>query len=320
MLKKVVLTRKLPLDITPYLPNLRIDANQSSEQLPLLRLRQMMSDADAIISSSSDIIDKTLMDSAPKLKVIANYSTNYTNIDIDYARKKGIVVCASDNVITQNTAEMIFALAMATAKRIAYEDRVARNNINTEKNHDNPKPISFYKKTLGILGMDNIGQAVAKIGTGFSMEVIYNDIRHNNQSELLLGTTFANFNEILEWSDFIIISTMFDDFINEKITAAHFKRMKKSAIIVSLGSNKIMSSKDFINALEKNIIAGAGVDICDFTPQEVEMLKTFDNVTLTKTNHSGSSQSIWVDMAKLCAENVLSVLNEGIVPDNAITL
>lgn len=319
-MKKVVITRKLPLDITPYLPNLRIDSNHSEEQLPLLRLRQMMSDADAIISSSSDIIDKTLIDSAPKLKVIANFSTNYTNIDIDYARKKGIVVCASDNVITQNTAEMIFSLAIAAAKQTAYEDRVARKNEPTEKNQNNLKPISFHKKTLGILGMDNIGQAVAKIATGFSMEVIYNDVRRNNQSELLLGTTYANFNELLEWSDFIIISMMFGDLVNEKISTAQLKQMKRSAIIVSLGYNKIISSKDLIAALEKNIIAGAAVDICDFTTQEAEILKTLDNVTLAVTGHDGSSQSIWLDMAKLCAKNVISVLEEGIAPDNSITL
>lgn len=317
-MKKVVITKKLPFDISQYLGDIRIDANGSEEQLPLLRLRQMVSDADAIISSSADIIDKTLIDSSPKLKIIANYSTSYANIDIDYARKKGIIVCAANNALTQDTAELIFALLMASAKHVAYEDRAARGLVHGGK--EEHRPLGFYKKTMGILGMDNIGQATAKIATGFSMDIIYNDSVRNYQSELLLGATFAEFDELMEWSDFIVISTIFDDFIKEKITAARFKQMKRSAVVVGLGAAQKFEVKDLIAALKEGTIAAAGLDIGDLPEREAEILKTIDNAALMPDNPGGSAQSVKLEMAKICARCVVSVLKDGVVPDNAITV
>ena len=317
-MKKVVVTKKLPIDINPYLEGFRIEMNSAAEALPLLRLRQMTSDADAIIASSSDIIDKTLMDSASKLKVIANYSTTYSNIDIEYAHKKGITVCLAGNTLTQNTAELIFSLLMSVAKKIPYEDASARNgNIGI---YEGKKTFEFYKKTLGILGMDMIGQAVAKISSGFSMDVIYNDIKRKYVSELLLGATSANFNEILEWSDFIIISNIFDTFVGEKINISHFKRMKRNTILLCLNADKTFEKKDLITALKDNLIGGVALNMGDFTEEEQSILKNLNNTVLITNERDGSAQKAPIEMAIICAKSVASVLKDGITPETAITI
>lgn len=319
-MQKVVITKKLPIDISVYLKDFRLDVNTSDEQLPLLRLRQMVSDADAIISSSSDVIDKTLMDSSPKLKVIVNYSTGYSNIDVEYARKKGITVCAAGNAVTQGVAELIFALTVSAAKFIVKEDQNARNSHNILPKEAMFKPLGFYKKTFGIIGMDNIGQAAAKIATGLSMDIIYHDAKRNYQSELLLGATYASFDEIIEWADFLIISTVFDNFISEKINYARFKRMKRSAVVVSLDISKIIDAKDLVAALKDKLIAAAGLCVGNIPKAEAEIVKTLENVTLLPANPENSSLSVQAEMAKICAECVINVLTDGVAPDNTITI
>lgn len=319
-MQKVVITKKLPIDISTYLKDFRLDINASGEQLPLLRLRQMVSDAEAIISCSSDVIDKTLIDSSPKLKVIVNYSTGYSNIDVEYARKKGITVCAAGNALTQGVAELIFALTLSAAKFIVKEDKNARNTDTPVTKGEISKPLGFYKKTFGIIGMDNIGQAAAKIATGLSMDIIYHDAKRNYQSELLLGATYASFDEIIEWADFLVISTVFDNFINEKITYARFKRMKRSAMIVSLDISQIVDAKDLVAALKDKLIAAAGLCIGNIPKTEADILKTLENVTLLPANPENSSLSVQAEMAKICAECVINVLTDGVAPDNAITI
>ena len=101
---KVVITSKMPEIITKHLEDIRIDSNSSDEPLPAIRLRQMMSDTDALICTSSDIIDRPLMESSPKLKVIANYDAGTDNIDIDYATHRGITVCTAKHILTQSVA------------------------------------------------------------------------------------------------------------------------------------------------------------------------------------------------------------------------
>ena len=199
---KVVITSKMPEVITKHLEDIRIDSNSTDEPLPTIRLRQMMSDTDALICTSSDIIDRPLMESSPKLKVIANYDAGTDNIDIDYATHRGITVCTAKHILTQSVAELGFALLMSAARHIPQADKYARNGrFSGNTNHSFMTGLDFYKKTIGIYGMGNIGQAVAKIASGFSMDIIYHNRKRDKQAELIFGATYATFDELLEWSD-----------------------------------------------------------------------------------------------------------------------
>lgn len=315
---KVVITSKMPEIITKHLEDIRIDSNSSDEPLPAIRLRQMMSDTDALICTSSDIIDRPLMESSPKLKVIANYDAGTDNIDIDYATHRGITVCTAKHILTQSVAELGFALLMGAARHIPQADKYARNGrFSGNTNHSLMTGLDFYKKTLGIYGMGNIGQAVAKIASGFSMDIIYHNRKRDKQAELIFGATYATFDELLEWSDYLIITAPLTMDTRHAFSLREFKKMKKSAVLVNIGRGAIIRESDLATALSEKIIYAAGLDVYEFEPEINEDLKKLDNVVLSP--HLGSStQSTKENMAISCAESVVSVLKGGITPDTAV--
>ena len=315
---KVVITSKLPNIINNYLEDIRVDANSVDEPLPPIRLRQMMSDTDSLICTSSDIVDRPLMEAAPKLKVIANFDAGSDNIDVDYATHRGITVCTTKHILTQSTAEYGFALLMSAARHIPEADRYARNSrFSGNTNHSLMTGLDFYKKTLGIFGMGNIGQAVAKIATGFSMDIIYHNRHRDKQAELIFGATYATFDELLEWSDFLIITAPLTLETRHIFSLKEFKKMKKTAVLVNIGRGPIIRESDLATALSEKIIYAAGLDVYEFEPEINEDLKKLDNVVLSL--HVGSStQATKENMAVSCAESVISVLKGGITPDTAI--
>lgn len=315
---KVVITSKLPEIINKHLEDIIVDINTSDEPLPPIRLRQMMSDADAIICTSLDSIDRILMESSPKLKVIVNYDAGTDNIDIDYATHRGITVCTVRHFLTQSVAELGFALLMAAARHIPHADKYARNGrFSGNANHNLFSGLDFYKKTLGIFGMGNIGQAVAKIASGFSMDIIYHNRHRNKQSELIFGATYATFDELLEWSDFLIITAPLTPDTRHTFSLKEFKKMKKTAVLVNIGRGAIVRESDLATALSENIIYAAGLDVYEYEPEINEDLKKLDNIILSP--HLGSStRATKENMAISCAESIISVLKGGITPDTAV--
>lgn len=315
---KLVITSKLPQIINNYLEDIRIDMNNQDEPLPQIRLRQMLSDADGIICTSADIIDRPLMEASPKLKIIANYDVGSDNIDIEYATHRGITVCTTKNILTQSTAEFGFALLMSATRHIPEADKYVRNGrFSGNTNHNLMIGLDFYKKTLGILGLGNIGQAVAKIATGFSMDIIYHNRNRDKQAELILGATYATFDELLEWSDFLIITAPLTKETKHIISLEELKKMKKTAVLVNIGRGAIVKESDLVTALSEKIIYAAGLDVYEYEPAVNDDLKRLDNVVLSP--HLGSStQTTKESMAISCAESVISVLKGGITPSTAI--
>lgn len=315
---KVVVTSKLPGVINEILEDIRIEMNNSDEPLPPIRLRQMLSDADAIICTPNDSIDRPLMEAAPKLKVIASYDSGCDNIDVDYATRRGITVCTSKHTLTQSTAELGFSIMMSAARRIVEADNFARaGKFTGGVNNNMMLGLDFYKKTLGIFGMGNIGQAAAKIASGFSMDIIYHNRKRNRQAELIFGATYATFDELLEWSDFLMITAPLTTETRHSFSMKEFKRMKKTALIVNIGRGPIIRESDLVTALSEKIIFGAALDVYEFEPEINEELKKLDNVVLTP--HIGSSTlSTKINMAVNCAESVVSVLKGGITPENTV--
>ena len=315
---KIVVTRKLPYDISGELKDFRLDYNNLDEPLPTIRLRQMLTDAHGLICTPGDIIDRTTMESSPKLKVIANYAVGYNNIDVDYARQRGIIVCNTPNVLTQSTAELGVALMLASARRLAEGDRTVRSGKFNGATPNMYLGMDLYKKTLGIFGMGNIGQGVAKIASGFSMDIIYHNRNRNSHAELLLGATYATFDELLEWSDFIIITAPLTEETKHRFSLREFKKMKKNAVLINIGRGPIVREADLVTALKDGLIFSAGLDVYEFEPNVNETLKSMDNVTLLP--HIGSATAeTRAAMAKMCVSSILSVLKNNITPDNAIT-
>ncbi len=315
---KIVITSKLPYNFSDVFSNYRISINDSEETLPDMRLRQMCTDADGLICTLADKIDRAFIEAAPKLKVIVNYATGYDNIDIDYAKHRGITVCNTPNILTQSTAELGFALMLATSRRIVESDKFMRDIKFTGAKPTLMMGLPLYKKTLGIYGMGKIGQAVAKMASGFSMDIIYHNNNRNEQAELLLGATYASFEELLSWSDYIMITAPLTPDTTHRFTAKEFSQMKKNAILINIGRGAIIRESDLAAALKDKVIFGAGLDVYEYEPSVNSSLLECRNAVLTP--HIGSATlDTRVEMAKMCANSILSVLRDGATPPNAIT-
>lgn len=160
---KVVITSKLPQVINNYLEGIRIDLNTTDESLPPIRLRHMMSDVDALICTSSDIIGRPLIEAAPRLKMIANYDTGNDNIDVDYATHRGITVCTTKYIPTQSTAKCGFALLMSAARHIPEADRYIRNG----RYSGNTNQTSLYQILCNFLNFRIPSQIYLKQASSF---------------------------------------------------------------------------------------------------------------------------------------------------------
>ena len=176
---KVYITRRIP---EPGIEMIRkehdVEVNPYDRVLTREELLQAVKGRDGILCLLTDKIDAEVFDAAgPQLKVVSNYAVGYDNIDVDEATKRGIVVTNTPGVLTETTADLAWALIMSVARRIVEADKFTRAG-----KYDGWAPMLFlgqdiYGKTLGIIGMGRIGQAVARRAKGFNMKVLYNDIR-----------------------------------------------------------------------------------------------------------------------------------------------
>lgn len=312
---KILITAELPFDAEKYLKGHELDYNKG-KQLSAKELKKRAGDADAIISMLSDKIDAELINSCQNLKVIANYAVGYNNIDLSAAADKGIVVCNTPDVLTQTTAELGFALMMAAARRIPESERFTRAKKFKGWKADLFLGMDLHGKTLGVFGFGRIGQAVAKMASGFNMEILYNARTVKTQAELLTGAKRTGFEDMVRRSDFIIITAPANEGTKHKFTLQTFRQMKSSAVLVNIGRGEIVKEKDLVTALENNMIFAAGLDVYEFEPKVDEGLFKLDNVVMAPHIGSGSYATREV-MAKLCCDSIIKVF-KGETPHNVV--
>ncbi|PYZ92921.1 D-glycerate dehydrogenase [Salipaludibacillus keqinensis] len=256
----------------------------------------------------TDSIDEELLNRAANLKVIANLAVGFDNIDVDMASEKGIAVCNTPEVLSDTTADLTFALLMATSRRIVEAAQYIK-----EGKWNNWAPLllagtDIHHKTIGILGMGRIGSAVAKRATGFEMEILYHNRSHNEKAEKELGATFVSFDELIERSDYVVCLAPMTDDTKDLFTYDVFEKMKRSAIFINASRGGIVVEEDLIKALKEEKIAGAGLDV--FRQEPI----TTDHPLLSLSNvvalpHIGSASiETRLAMAALASRNIVNVI------------
>lgn len=268
------------------------------------QIKPLLADVYAIIPTFAFKVTKEIIDAAPELKIVANFGVGYDNIDWRYAASRGVVVTNSPDPVTQPTAELAYTLMLTLARRAAECDRLYRaNNIQ----HGVMKNLgaTLYGKTLGIVGLGNIGRALVKYAIGGSMKVLYNSRRRlDEQTEKELGVEYATFDELVATSDVISIHAPMSDATRHLFSSAQFEAMKPSAFLVNTARGPIVDEKALVAALEKGEIAGAALDVFEFEPNVSPELLTMNNVVLTP--HIGTAT---VDtrnaMSAFAANNVI---------------
>ncbi len=249
------------------------------------RLIQLVKDVDAIIVRSKPKVTRRVIESAPKLKVIARAGVGLDNIDLEAARERGIKVVNSPGASSRSVAELVFGLLFAVARKIAFADRKMREGIWAKKQC---MGIELEGKTIGIVGFGRIGYQVAKIANAFGMKVLLYDPYPNEERAKEVGGKFADLETLLRESDVVTLHVPLVEATYHMINKERLKLMKKTAILINAARGAVVDTNALVKALQEGWIAGAGLDVYEEEPLPKDHpLTKFDNVVLTP--HIGAS-------------------------------
>ena len=271
---------------------------------------------DAIYCTLNEKMDKEVLDASPRLKVIGTMSVGVDHIDVEYATSRGIYIVYTPGVLTETTADLAFALILATARRVVEGDRMIREG--RWKLAWAPTMMLGYDvhdKKLGIIGLGRIGAAVAKRAKGFNMKTYYYDIIRRRELENELGVEYMELPQLLKESDFISIHVPLTPETKHLIGEKELRMMKPTAILINTSRGPVVDEKALVKALKEGWIAGAGLDVFELEPLPADSpLINLPNVVLTP--HIGSaSYDTRNKMAEYAAEGIIKVL-KGEEPEN----
>lgn len=275
-------------------------------------MEEWLRDAEGLISFWNIKVNEELLALAPQLRVIAQPTVGYDNVDIDACTKRGIPYGNTPGVLVETTADLAFALLLCSARRIHEGwDFVRLGNWKSGENLG--FGIDLYGRTLGIVGMGRIGAAVARRAKVFGMNVIYFN-RNRRKDEQELGVTYASFDELLGNADCIIVLTPLSAETNGMFGHEEFRKMKSTAFFVNAARGPIVDTKALIDALMTNKIAYAALDVTDPEPLPGDHpLLKLPNVLITP--HIGSATlETRTRMAQLTVDNLLAGLAKQPLP------
>lgn len=319
-MSKVLIAGRIPDHAMSILKDAGLDVDVYDDSQNLITKNELINDIadkDFLITPLSTQVDKVVIDSAPNLKLIANYGAGFNNIDNAYAKSKGIPVTNTPGVSTTSVAEVTAGLMLSLSHRIVEGDQVMRTTGFTGW-----APLFFLgnelaHKTLGIIGMGNIGQAVAKRMQAFDMDILYNKHHQlDSETERKLGASFASVDEIVKKSDVITIHAPATPETHHLLGADQFKAMKSNALIINAARGPIIDEKALYNALVNHEIAGAALDVYEQEPHVDDGFKVLKNVILTP--HIGNATvEARNAMAEIVAQNTVAV-DQGNKPQYVI--
>ncbi len=262
-------------------------------------------DSDALLSMFNLPVNKELIDAGNNLKIIANYGVGYDNIDVAYASQKGIVVTNTPDPVVEPTAELAFALMSAVARRIPECDRKLREKDALKWGPLENLGIGLYGKTLGIIGMGRIGQAIARRAQASGMKVSYhNRNRLDSKTEQEYGANYLSFEDLLSSSDYISLNMPLSSNTYHLIGENELSRMKKGAILVNTARGAVVDEKALVRSLQSGHLGGAALDVYEHEPVISPELLTMDNVVLAPHNGTATIDGRNA-MSRYAAENII---------------
>ncbi|MBK8945909.1 MAG: D-glycerate dehydrogenase [Ignavibacteriae bacterium] len=307
---KVVTTKKLPSIAKELLlkNNIIVKEFSSNRNLTRTELIKFCKDADGIISVLSDKFDQEIIDQLPKCKIIANYAVGFNNIDICYAKQKGIVVTNTPDVLTDATAEIAVSLILTCSRKI-----IEAENFVRMKKFKGWEPqlflgIQLTGKMVGIVGAGRIGQATAKRMKSFGCEILYYSKNKKLDFEKELNANKVSLEKLLKESDIISIHLPLNSETKNLLSKDKLDLLKPTAIVINTARGEIIDEKYLIYLLKNKKIFSAGFDVYENEPKLNKFLFKLNNVVLLP--HIGSATlETRNKMAELAANNIINVFN-----------
>jgi lactate dehydrogenase-like 2-hydroxyacid dehydrogenase len=322
-MKKVYITRQIPeIGIQKLIgKGYEVDISKKDRPLTKKEIIKALSkkEYDAVLTLLTDTIDAEVMASAPTVKIFANYAIGYNNLDIVEAKKRGIYITNTPSGGAERVAEHAWALILALTCRIVEGDSYMRKG-----KYSGWDPMLLHGdriegKTLGIIGTGRIGANVARKGKfGFGMNVIYYDIKRNEELEKQDAAIFCNtVEEVLQKADIVSLHVPLLESTHHLINADRLKLMKPSAFLINTSRGQVVDEGALVYALENKIIKGAGLDVFEFEPKIAKGLTKLADVVITPHIASGTEEARQ-EMALVATQNIIDCLDGGVPKNNVV--
>ncbi|HZP26239.1 MAG TPA: D-glycerate dehydrogenase [Dehalococcoidia bacterium] len=279
-------------------------------------LREQSADKHGILALLGARVDEQLIRGAPRLYAVSNLGTGYDNIDVDAASKHGVLVTRTPGVLTETTADLTFALILDVARRVSEGDRFVRAGT-WASGQQLPFGRDVHGATLGIIGLGNIGTAVARRGRAFGMNVLYHSRTHKPAMERRLRLKYLSLDDLLKQSDFVVLLAALTPQTKGMIGEKQLRMMKPGAMLINVARGSMVDSEALYEAVKDGHLGGAALDVTEPepTPKDFPLL-TLPNVVVTP--HIGSATTVTRQaMMNLALDNMIGAL-QGRIPRNTV--
>jgi len=301
----VLVTRKLPASVLAKLSAVAdVDLYVGDAAIPADELRARVADKDALVCLLTDAVDRTVIDAAPKLKAIANVAVGYNNIDVSYARSRGIAVTNTPDVLTESVADFTWALILGITRRLSEGERLVRRGEWKGWALDLLLGTELRGKQLGLVGVGRIGRAVAARAGAFGMRVAYTSRREID----FPGAESMQLDRLLLTSDILSLHVPLTNETKHLIDKRALTRMKRSAYLINTARGPVVDEAALAWALQHHLLAGAALDVYENEPAVHPDLLSLENVLLVPHLGSGTTETRTA-MADLAVDNVLAILD-----------
>jgi glyoxylate reductase len=305
----VLVTRRLPSSVLSKLQEAAtVDLYTGDAAIPPDELRARVADKDALICLRTNAIDRTVLDSAPRLKVVANVAVGCNNIDVAHAKSRGIHVTNTPDVLTESVADFTWALILAVTRRLSEGERLLRRGEWKGWALDFMLGSALRGKQLGLVGLGRIGRAVAARAPAFGMHVAYTSRGAGTGSTPEVpGAESMLLDRLLLTSDVVSLHVPLTPDTRHLIDKRALTRMKRSAYLINTAQGPVVDEDALAWALQQHLLAGAALDVYENEPAIHPELTRLENVLLAPHLASGTTETRTA-MADLAIENVLAVL------------
>jgi glyoxylate reductase len=302
----VLVTRKLPASVIAKLETVAdVDVYSGDGPMPPDALRGAVADKDALVAMLTEQIDKAVIDAGRRLKLVANVAVGYNNIDVRYARSRGVIVTNTPDVLTESVADFTWALILAITRRLSEGERLVRRGAWKGWAFDFMLGTELRGKQLGLVGLGRIGRAVAARAPAFGMRVVY---ASRSSAAGMLGAEQLSLDRLLNTSDVVSLHVPLTEQTRHLIDRRALARMKRSAYLVNTARGPVIDEEALAWALQQHLIAGAALDVYEREPIIHPDLLPLENVLLVPHLGSGTTETRTA-MADLAADNVVAVLS-----------
>ena len=271
------------------------------------QIQTAVKDADGMIGAGRPLNASNLL-GAEKLKVISSVSVGYDNYDVDYLNQQHIWLAHTPHVLTETTADLAFALLMSAARKVPSLDAWTKQGEWKRTAAPAQFGQDIFGKTLGIIGLGNIGAAIARRGFhGFNMNILYHNRHEKLETAQALNARYCDFNTLLSTSDFVVVAVDLNADSKALMGAAEFEKMKKTAVFVNISRGSVVDESALVEALKSNQIFAAGLDVYAKEPLQQSDLFALDNVVTLPHIGSATAETRF-KMAELAYHNLLEGL------------